>query len=180
MNLKSKQNSKVIFVLGGARSGKSKFAEDLVLNMGLKPIYLATGRALDDEMVERIAIHKERRNSGGGIDWETIEEPLALADTLMQADFDGRVILVDCLTLWVTNLMMAGADVERECSQLANTLLKLKVPVVLVSNEVGLSIVPENKMARKFRDHAGFVNQSIAKIADEAYFIAAGLPLKLK
>lgn len=172
----SKQNSKVTFVLGGARSGKSEFAEELVLAMGLKPIYLATGRAYDDEMEDRIATHKERR----GANWETVEEPLALSDALMQSDFEGRVILVDCLTLWVTNLMMAGADIKTECEQLANTLLKLKTPVVLVSNEVGLSIIPENKMAREFRDYAGFVNQRIAKISNEAYFIAAGLPLKLK
>ncbi|MBL1404820.1 MAG: bifunctional adenosylcobinamide kinase/adenosylcobinamide-phosphate guanylyltransferase [Rhizobiales bacterium] len=180
MSKQSKQNSKVIFVLGGARSGKSKFAEELVLKMGLKPIYLATGRAYDDEMEERIALHKERRNSTSGVNWETIEEPLALSDALMQTDFEGRAILVDCLTLWVTNLMMAGADIEVECEQLANTLLKMKAPVVLVSNEVGLSIIPENKMAREFRDYAGSVNQQIAKIANQAYFIAAGLPLKLK
>lgn len=171
-----KQNSNVTLILGGARSGKSKFAEKIVLDMGLNPFYLATGRALDDEMVDRIAIHKERR----GAQWETIEEPLALSDALMQTDFDGRAILVDCLTLWVTNLMMAKADVEVECEHLANTLLKMNVPVVLVSNEVGLSVIPENKMAREFRDYAGLVNQKIAKIANEAYFIAAGLPLKLK
>lgn len=172
----SNKNSKVTFVLGGARSGKSSFAENLVLNKGLKPIYLATGRAYDDEMVDRIDAHKERR----GGNWEAIEEPLALSDALMQTDFEGRAILVDCLTLWVTNLMMAGADVKVECEQLANTLKKINVPVVLVSNEVGLGIIPENKMAREFRDYAGFVNQSIAKIADEAYFIASGLPIKLK
>lgn len=179
MNQVSKQIPNVIFVLGGARSGKSKFAEELVLDMDLKPTYLATGRAYDDEMVDRIAVHKERRDAGGK-DWETVEEPLALSDALMQADFEGRAILVDCLTLWVTNLMMAGADINVECEQLANTLLNIKAPVVLVSNEVGLGIIPENKMAREFRDHAGFVNQRIAKIANEAYFIAAGLPLKLK
>lgn len=171
-----KLNSGTTLVLGGACSGKSKFAEDLITNSDLKSIYIATGRSLDEEMEERIEKHRARR----GTDWETIEEPLALADTLVQTNFKGRAILIDCLTLWTTNLMMAGANVERECNHLADTLLKIETPVVLVSNEVGLGIIPDNKMAREFRDHAGYVNQRIAKTANDAYFIAAGLPLKLK
>lgn len=163
-------------VLGGARSGKSEFAEKLTLNSSSKPVYLATGRAFDEEMSERISIHRDRRGEA----WETIEEPLALADTLLQNDFEGRTILVDCLTLWVTNLMMANADVKRECAHLVSTLDKISTPVVFVSNEVGLGIVPENQMSREFRDLAGHVNQKIAKACDEAYFVAAGMPLKLK
>lgn len=163
-------------VLGGARSGKSLFAENLILNSGLKPVYIATGRAFDEEMSERISIHKDRR----GKNWETVEEPLALADALLQAAHPGRAILVDCLTLWVTNLMMAGANIDTECEGLIAALNDLHVPIVLVSNEVGLGIVPESKMGREFRDHAGTVNQRVAKASKNAWFIAAGLPLVLK
>lgn len=165
-----------MLVLGGARSGKSRYAEDRALNSGLKPFYLATGRAIDEEMSERIDIHRERR----GKEWETVEEPLALADAMLQTALPGRIVLVDCLTLWVTNLMMADADVRRECESLVSSIRKLQAPVIFVSNEVGLGIVPENRMARDFRDHAGFVNQMIARHCDEVWFIAAGLPLKLK
>ena len=166
----------ISLVLGGARSGKSRFAESLVLKSGLKPVYVATGRALDEEMSERISIHRDRR----GKTWETVEEPLALADTLLQIAHPGRAILVDCLTLWVTNLMMAGANIEIECDGLIAALGDIKVPVVLVSNEVGLGIVPDSKMGRDFRDHAGMVNQRVAIASRNAWFIAAGLPLVLK
>lgn len=163
-------------VLGGARSGKSQFAEELILNSGLKPVYLATGRSLDDEMSERIAVHQERR----GKEWETIEEPLALGDALLQCAHEGRAVLVDCLTLWVTNLMMAEADVMIECNALISALADIKAPVVFVSNEVGLGIVPENKMAREFRDIAGSVNQQIAAACDNAWFVASGMAMSLK
>ena len=163
-------------VLGGARSGKSRFAEKLVSGSGFKPVYLATGRAGDEEMHDRIIIHQERR----GDIWETIEEPLALADALRQTAHSGRAILVDCLTLWVTNLMMAEANVMRECAGLKKLIGDLAVPVVFVSNEVGLGIVPENKMAREFRDLAGHVNQEIADACETVYFVASGLPLTLK
>ena len=166
----------ITFVLGGARSGKSKFAEDLVLSSGLKPVYLATARTKDEEMSERIAIHQERR----GNEWITIEEPLALADAINNEAHEGRVILVDCLTLWVTNLMMEEADVVRECQSLCEALKQSSAPIVLVSNETGLGIIPDNKMAREFGDLAGEVNQKIASVADEVFFIAAGLPLVLK
>lgn len=169
-------NSGITLVLGGARSGKSSFAEKLILSSGLKPVYLATGRAMDEEMSERISIHQDRRGKA----WETIEEPLALTDALRQCASGGRAVLVDCLTLWVTNLMMAKADVMRECEDLIAALPGLDAPVVFVSNEVGLGIVPENKMAREFRDLAGSVNQRIAIACDEAWFVAAGLPLSLK
>jgi len=169
-------SSGITLVLGGARSGKSAFAERLILGSGMRPVYLATGRAFDEEMSERISIHQDRR----GKEWETVEEPLALADTLQQTAVNGRAVLVDCLTLWVTNLMMADADVMRECDDLVSVLPSLKSPVVFVSNEVGLGIVPENKMAREFRDLAGNVNQRIASSCDTAWFVAAGLPLSLK
>jgi len=169
-------NSGNTLVLGGARSGKSRFAEGLILSSGLKPVYVATGRANDEEMSERIAIHQERRGKA----WQTVEEPLALADALLQTNQAGSAILVDCLTLWVTNLMMAGANVATELKSLETALEKMKVPVVLVSNETGLGIIPENAMSREFCDHAGLVNQAIGRIADEAWFVVAGLPMALK
>jgi adenosylcobinamide kinase/adenosylcobinamide-phosphate guanylyltransferase len=169
-------NAGITLVLGGARSGKSRFAESMIAASGLKPVYIATGRASDEEMSERIAIHRERR----GKLWQTVEEPLALADTLLNESHKGSAILVDCLTLWVTNLMMAGADIDIECRSLVEALTNLKEPVVLVSNETGLGIIPDNAMARQFRDYAGNVNQAVARVADEAWFVVAGMPLALK
>ncbi|THV25340.1 bifunctional adenosylcobinamide kinase/adenosylcobinamide-phosphate guanylyltransferase [Peteryoungia ipomoeae] len=167
-----------ILVLGGARSGKSRFAEGLARASGHERLYLATGRPWDEEMAARIATHKADRASDG---WTTYEEPIALRDALAKLDQPGRVILVDCLTLWVTNLMMEeGRDVDAEGAALAAKLGDLKATVILVSNEVGLGIVPENKMARAFRDHAGRLHQAIAAQAAEVYFVAAGLPLKMK
>lgn len=166
----------ITFVLGGARSGKSKFAEGLVLNSGLKPVYLATGRALDDEMVERIEEHQNRR----GEDWETMEEPLALVDAINHAAVPGRIILVDCLTLWVTNLMMAEANVSKEIDALIAALSDVKSPIVFVSNEVGQGVVPINKMAREFVDLSGLVHQRLASVANHVYFVAAGIPNKIK
>ncbi|WP_075997185.1 bifunctional adenosylcobinamide kinase/adenosylcobinamide-phosphate guanylyltransferase [Salaquimonas pukyongi] len=163
-------------ILGGARSGKSRVAEQQVLATGLTPFYLATGRALDEEMRERIDKHRERRGKA----WETVEEPLALADAVLQTALPGRVLLVDCLTLWVTNLMMADADVLRECESLIAALDSIRAPVFFVSNEVGLGIVPEDAMARQFRDLAGTVNQQMARRCEMVWFVAAGLPLKLK
>ncbi|MBB3217877.1 adenosylcobinamide kinase/adenosylcobinamide-phosphate guanylyltransferase [Ochrobactrum sp. RC6B] len=167
---------KSVLVLGGARSGKSSYAEKMAQSSGLQPLYLATGRAFDDEMENRIAIHRNRR----GFDWQTVEEPLDLVGALtLHVAFD-RFVLVDCLTLWLTNLMMAERDVTAETAGLVAMLPNLAGPVVFVSNEVGFGIVPENRMAREFRDHAGFLHQAVAAVADEVYLIAAGLPLKMK
>ena len=163
-------------VLGGARSGKSAHAERLVLGSGLSRSYIATGRAWDDEMRARIDHHVARR--GGG--WRTIEEPLALADALAREAGEERAILVDCLTLWITNLMMDGRDVDAEGEALVAMLPELPGRIVLVSNEVGMGIVPENAMAREFRDHAGRLHQRIAAVADGVVLVAAGLPLTLK
>ncbi|KQW27516.1 adenosylcobinamide kinase/adenosylcobinamide phosphate guanyltransferase [Rhizobium sp. Root274] len=171
-------HSRSILVLGGARSGKSRFAEAMARETGLQRFYLATGRAWDDEMRTRIATHKADRAEDG---WLTHEEPLDLIGALKTLDQPGRVILVDCLTLWVTNLMMEeGRDVDAEGVALAAALSRLQTAVIFVSNEVGLGIVPENKMARAFRDHAGRLHQLIAAHAAEVYFVAAGLPLKMK
>lgn len=167
---------KSVLVLGGARSGKSSFAEKLVEASGLRPVYLATGRAFDEEMESRIATHRDRR----GPQWQTVEEPLDLVAALSKHTGDGRFVLVDCLTLWITNLMMAGHDIAAETQRLTEALPGLSGPAVFVSNEVGLGIVPENRMAREFRDHAGFLHQAVAAVADEVYFMAAGLSLKMK
>ena len=164
-------------ILGGARSGKSRLAEKLVLGSGRRAIYLATGRAFDGEMETRIAEHQERR----GPEWRSIDVPLELAPALLAHAADNTAVLVDCLTLWVTNLMLEGRNVSRESQDLTEVLAGgLDGPVVFVSNEVGLGIVPDNAMAREFRDHAGRLHQSIAEIADRVLFVAAGLPLTLK
>ncbi len=168
--------AKITFVLGGARSGKSSFAEKRVEATALQPVYLATGRAYDDEMQSRIAIHRDRR----GTQWQTVEEPLDLVGALEKNTGHDRCVLVDCLTLWITNLMMAERDVLAETEKLVASLPKLTGLVIFVSNEVGLGIVPENRMAREFRDFAGFAHQAVASVADEVYFLAAGLPLKMK
>lgn len=165
-----------VLVLGGARSGKSTFAEKLVTTSGLDMHYVATGRAWDGEMQARIAEHRDRR----GPEWQTHEEPLELADCLKTIDASDRVVLIDCLTLWVTNLMMEDRDVGAEFRGLAEWLPQARARLVFVSNEVGLGIVPENRMARDFRDHAGRLHQLIAEKSAEVYFIAAGLPLKMK
>ena len=170
------ENAKITFVLGGARSGKSSYAEKLVENSGLQPVYLATGRAFDKEMESRISIHRDRRGS----EWQTVEEPLDLVGALEKHAGHDRFVLVACLTLWITNLMMAERNIATETNTLIAALRQLSGPVVFVSNEVGLGIVPENRMAREFRDHAGFLHQAVASVADEVYFLAAGLPLKMK
>ncbi|MFD1744147.1 bifunctional adenosylcobinamide kinase/adenosylcobinamide-phosphate guanylyltransferase [Rhizobium helianthi] len=168
--------ARISFVLGGARSGKSRFAERLATDCGLTRHYIATSQAWDDEMRERITLHRMQR----GEHWQTHEVPLRLAEALAKISEPQNVILVDCLTLWVTNLMMADADVDAEAELLIASLRDFQGKVIFVSNEVGLGIVPENRMARQFRDHAGRLHQRLAEVADEVFFIAAGLPLKMK
>ena len=158
-------------VLGGARSGKSRFAEGL-LSGERERTYLATGRAWDDEMRERIARHRADRGEG----WRTVEEPIDLVGALRAS---SGAVLVDCLTLWVTNLMMADADPDAAADELVAALSDVST-VVFVSNEVGLGIVPGDAMSRAFRDHAGRLHQSLAAACDAVFFVAAGLPLKLK
>lgn len=166
----------VTLVLGGARSGKSGFSERLATESGLERHYIATGRAYDDEMRERIARHRADRGDG----WTTHEVPLELAERLTEIDAPGKVVLVDCLTLWVTNLMMEERDIDAAGATLLRQFENLSGNLILVSNEVGLGIVPDNRMARQFRDHAGRLHQRIAEAANEVFFIAAGLPLKMK
>jgi len=166
----------LILVLGGARSGKSAYAETVAQKFckhGQAAIYVATAQVLDREMAARIAAHKKQR----GKNWRTLEAPLELAQTLAT---QTQPTLVDCLTLWLTNTMLADRNVEAASRELCTTVAARKAPIVLVSNEVGLGIVPDNKMARDFRDHAGRLHQAIGAIATDVVFVAAGLPLALK
>ena len=163
-------------VLGGARSGKSRYGEDLVTAFGGPRVYIATARIWDDEMTERVARHRTDRGAG----WTTVEEPLDLAGALRRSAAAGTGVLVDCLTLWLTNLMMAEADVEAEAAVLVATLATLPGRIVLVSNEVGLGIVPDNALARRFRDHAGRLHQAVAAVAPRVVLTVAGLPMLFK
>lgn len=163
-------------VLGGARSGKSRFAEHLAARSGLEKVYVATGEAFDDEMAARIALHKAHRGDG----WTTIEEQLDLAGVLARETAPHRVVLVDCLTLWLSNLMFAEKDLTAESEALAGALSGLRGPCVFVSNEVGMGIVPENSLSRSFRDAQGRLNQVMAEVCHQVVFVAAGQPLLLK
>lgn len=166
---------RVTFVLGGARSGKSAMAERLVMQVPPPWAYLATGQAFDDEMAERIALHRGRRSP----EWHTYDAPIDLAETLT-GPVRALPALVDCLTLWLTNRMLAGHDLAACSTDLMAALAGRTAPTVLVSNEVGLGIVPETPLGRAFRDEAGRLNQRVAAAADRVLFVAAGLPLTLK
>jgi adenosylcobinamide kinase/adenosylcobinamide-phosphate guanylyltransferase len=165
-----------ILVLGGARSGKSAFAERLLLATDCKLTYLATSVAGDEEMAARIKRHRETRSQT----WQTIEEPLAIVNALKRETGEGHAVLLDCLTLWLSNLFMEAYDVDREIEKLANFLQGALLPIVLVSNEIGLGLVPETKLGRDFRDAQGRLNQRIAACVPTVIFVAAGLPLYLK
>lgn len=162
-------------VTGGARSGKSRLAEDLARRSALPRRYIATAQAWDDEMAARIDLHRQDRGPG----WQTVEAPLDLAGALV-AGAKGSVTLVDCLTLWLTNHMLAGHDLAAQAEALTGALAKAPGPVILVTNEVGWGIVPENALARAFRDEQGRLNQRIAAQADLVVAVISGLPLVLK
>jgi adenosylcobinamide kinase / adenosylcobinamide-phosphate guanylyltransferase len=164
-------------VLGGARSGKSSHAEKLARATGLSRVYLATAQAFDDEMAARIAQHKADRAKDG---WRTIEEPVELATAIVQNAAPDTVLLVDCLTLWLSNIMLSNGDVRAAQTKLIQALEDAKGPVILVSNEVGMGIVPETKLGRDFRDAQGRLNQAVAAVVPRVVFVAAGLPLMLK
>ncbi len=167
----------VTLVLGGARSGKSAHAERLVLGLGPTPVYIATAEAHDQEMAERIARHRADRAGRG---WLTVEEPLDLPAAILREAREGRAVLVDCLTLWLSNLMLAGHPVAEAQARLVGALAEAEAPVVLVSNEVGLGLVPETPLGRAFRDAQGRLNQAVAACAGHVHFVAAGLHLTLK
>jgi len=162
-------------ILGGQRSGKSAYAEGLI-GPAREALYLATGEALDGEMSARIAAHRARR----GDNWTTLEVPLGIADALIQNDQQDRPVLIDSLAMWVANLLGAERHVEEETLTLVQALESIKSPVVVVSDEAGLGVIPENALARDFLDGLGFVNQSIAAHAGRVIFVTAGLPMVLK
>ncbi len=171
--------ARTIFITGGARSGKSRLAEKIAEDFGPPLCYIATGQARDPEMAERIAAHRARR----GEKWRTVEEPLLLQEAVKTADGRFRAVMVDCITLWLSNLLLTHDGTERpleEVLALAGLLPLLTTPVILVSNEVGMGIVPENALARTFRDLAGRANEILAAAADEVYVTFSGLPLRLK
>ncbi len=165
----------VTLVFGGARSGKSLYAERLVQSFAPPWIYIATAQAFDDEMRERIALHRSRRSP----EWSTIEAPLALPEAIRSAP-TGAPVLVDCLTLWLTNLILADQDTDLAAAALLAACAAAPDPLVLVSNEVGLGIVPDNALARRFRDLAGELHQRIAAKAERVVFMVAGLPMIVK
>jgi adenosylcobinamide kinase / adenosylcobinamide-phosphate guanylyltransferase len=165
----------IILITGGARSGKSTRAEARARAFAGKPVYIATAEGLDHEMRERIARHRARR----GQEWIEHETPLELIAALNATD-GGGARLVDCLTIWLSNLMHGGRDWAKEAAGLVGALEAQRSPVILVTNEVGSGIVPDNALAREFRDAAGLVNQTIARAADEVEFVVAGLPMRVK
>lgn len=167
--------SNFTFVLGGAASGKSLYAESLVTGTGAPRVYIATGEAWDEEMRAKIAAHVDQRGPG----WRTIEAPLDLAPALASVSQD-EVALLDCATMWMSNQMLAENDLETETARLLEALVACKGKVVVVSNEVGMGIVPENALARRFRDAAGLLNQRVAEVSDEVILCVAGCGLKVK
>lgn len=167
--------ARLTLVLGGARSGKSRHAEALIEDLPAPWLYVATAQALDAEMQERIALHRARRDAR----WHTLDAPIDLAGCLETVDA-GRPVLVDCLTLWLTNIMLAGRDLSAECARLAQVLARPRGPWVAVANEVGLGIVPDNALARSFRDAAGTLNRMVAERADAVLFTVAGIAMKVK
>ncbi|MEM8684085.1 MAG: bifunctional adenosylcobinamide kinase/adenosylcobinamide-phosphate guanylyltransferase [Pseudomonadota bacterium] len=163
-------------ILGGARSGKSRYAQALAEAGGERRVFIATAEAHDEEMADRIARHVADR----GESWRTVESPLQLSDAIRQEAAADTVLLVDCLTLWLSNILLAGRDVDDDVSALTATLSSAPGQLVLVSNEVGMGIVPESALGRAFRDHQGRLNQRVAAACDTVEFVAAGLPLTLK
>jgi adenosylcobinamide kinase / adenosylcobinamide-phosphate guanylyltransferase len=187
-------NKKIIFITGGARSGKSSFALAESLTVAGRKAYIATAEALDEEMTERIEQHKRQR----GKEWDTYEEPLKITEIMKELYGNYSALVLDCLTLWLSNLFMKTQSkgyglpaIEIEIQELLDSLRQFKssaagVPgpgfcsLYIVSNEVGMGIVPENETARKFRDMAGMLNQKIAEVSDEVYMLVAGIPMKMK
>jgi adenosylcobinamide kinase/adenosylcobinamide-phosphate guanylyltransferase len=165
-----------LLVLGGARSGKSRYAQLSAEASGKSPILIATAAGHDTEMADRIARHRAER----GPQWRVIEEAIDVGGTLTRETKHDRIVVVDCLTLWLSNLMLREKDTDAATEALALTLGHLAGPVIFISNEVGMGIVPENDLARRFRDAQGRLNQRLASACESVIFIAAGLPLVLK
>jgi adenosylcobinamide kinase/adenosylcobinamide-phosphate guanylyltransferase len=165
-----------VLVLGGARSGKSRYACGLAEASGRTPVFIATARAGDAEMAERIARHRAERAAC----WRVVEEPLALVETLATETGGDQIVLVDCVTFWLANLLFVGADLASETERLAAAVEHLAGPIIFVANEVGFGIVPDNAMGRRFRDAQGWLNQRLAATCGHVVLVAAGLPLVLK
>ncbi len=163
-------------ILGGARSGKSRQAEQLAAASGREVTYIATAQAYDDEMRARIARHRDDRPSH----WLTLEEPLQLAATILQLQSPDRCLLIDCLTLWVTNQLLDEADMQAERLALCAALENARGEIILVSNETGMGVVPMGELSRRFSDEAGWLNQSIAALADQVVLLVAGIPMVVK
>ena len=168
--------TRVTFFLGGARSGKSRLAQQLAESHDGTLVYLATGQAFDAEMTDRIARHRADR----GPRWHTIDCPLDLPDAIRRRSVAGTVLLVDCLTLWASNLLLSDADMAAATADLLAAIAGAPGPIIIVSNEVGLGIVPDNALARRFRDDVGRLHQGVAALADRVHLVAAGLSLRLK
>jgi adenosylcobinamide kinase/adenosylcobinamide-phosphate guanylyltransferase len=166
----------ITFVTGGARSGKSSFALSASSDMQGRKAYIATAQALDIEMKGRIEKHKQERASA----WDTFEEPLAVSKLMGEIGGKYDVVLIDCLTLWLSNLMMNNADIEAEMESFISSAKSCGAELYIVSNEVGMGIVPDNEMARMFRDYAGIMNRLAAEAADRVYLLCAGIPVRIK
>ena len=170
-------SGKTVFVIGGAKSGKSTFALEKAGAFPGRKAYIATAQPLDDEMRERIERHRAQRST----DWDTFEEPVKMARVLKHIEAGYTAGVIDCLTLWLSNLLIGSDDLEEEVQAFLAFLKNGDFPTLfIVSNEVGMGIVPENVLARRFRDRAGLLNQQVATIADEVYLVAAGIPLRIK
>lgn len=174
--LKRAAPPRTVLVLGGARSGKSRYAESLALKSGLSRLYVATSPIIDAETRDRVALHKAQRGAG----WRTVEEETDVAGVLECEAGPERIILVDCLTLWLNNLFFKNLDAAAETGRLCHAVSRLKGPAIFVSNEIGLGLVPESKLSRDFRDAQGRINQAMAEACQSVVFVAAGLPLTLK
>lgn len=170
------QDHRTWLVLGGARSGKSRHAQAIAEAAGGDFVFVATAQAFDGEMRDRIVRHQADRDAR----WRTVEAPLALVEAIQAADGAGVVMLVDCLTLWVSNLLLGDHDIDAATEALVTTIAGASARIVFVSNEVGYGIVPDNALARRFRDVAGILNQRVAAVVDRVDLVAAGLPLRLK
>tara|TARA_Y100000588_G_C14236134_1_gene917384 strand:- start:590 stop:1144 length:555 start_codon:yes stop_codon:yes gene_type:complete len=167
----------ITLILGGSRSGKSSFGEQLALKGNAPPVYIFTAQALDNEMEHRIRIHQERRKDDT---WQEMEAPLELAAAIEEWDTKSHVILVDCLSLWLSNVMAAERDINAEIKNIVERINNCSSELILISSEVGLGIVPENFLARSFRDYLGLLHQKIAAIADNVTMMVAGIPLIVK
>ena len=172
----TRAGARIVLWIGGARSGKSRLAQAQAEAMAGELIYVATGEPLDGEMAARIARHRKDR----GTRWRTMDAPIHLPEVIRREAAPGRVLLVDCLTLWLSNLMLGEHDLPVATHQLIDALGEAQGPVLLVTNEVGMGIVPENALARRFRDEAGRLNQRVAELATEVQLVAAGLALRMK